>query len=192
MGSQSSVNKLGTVYALVHEPTGKIYVGSTGDIVTRIATHISNLRNHRHPCISMQNDFDQYGDGYRVYVLFQGCLCREDLREVEFLFMSLLKTRNPEIGYNDKDPSHEFSLSKCGMVKVPDHSVKEKVRQISRHEIREKTQLESRNKGITQKEIALIKEIAQIPDERQDEFLAMVKGAVIFLEHLRRHKEKGW
>lgn len=192
MGSQGRKNKLGTVYALVHVPTGKVYVGSSGDVETRITTHISKLRNHCHPCESMQKDFDNYGDGYRVYILFQGNLDREDLREVEFLFMSLLHTRNPNVGYNDKDASHDFCLARCSTIKVPDHFVKKEVSQIARREIRSQPQpAKQERKGITQEEITLIENLSKLPDHLQDRFLAMAEGAVMMLDHLRDETEKG-
>lgn len=112
--------KLCYVYALVHDATGKIYVGSTSHAIEfRLRTHISALRNHYHPNEAMQADYDKYGDGYSYYILYASSEERV-VRDKEKEFMSILHTRDPQIGYNFKDWTKDLTLDKFHRNKVPD------------------------------------------------------------------------
>lgn len=46
------------VYKLIHRKTGKVYVGSTGDIYKRMTTHALHLLNGSHPNKNIQACFD--------------------------------------------------------------------------------------------------------------------------------------
>ena len=99
----------GFVYALRHNPTGKIYVGCTRNVERRVNEHIKQLINNSHSIKAMQQDFDNYPFDYSYYVLFEA-YAAYDAFMMEKHFMSLLGTRDPEKGYNYKDNSNEFSL----------------------------------------------------------------------------------
>ena len=99
-----------TIYALRHNPTGKIYVGATGhDIEHRVREHIVALRKHRHSVALMQEDFDKYGDDYSYFTLYRTSHNLEAFK-IEKMHMDLLHTRHPEYGYNYNDITHDFSL----------------------------------------------------------------------------------
>lgn len=106
-----------TVYAIKHNPTGKVYVGSTSHFWKRITTHMLNLRANRHPVAEMQNDFNIFGDDYTVFVL-DFIKSNEDSRK-EYLWMDLLDSRNPNHGYNAKDPSARFDLDSLVGITIP-------------------------------------------------------------------------
>ena len=99
------------IYALRHNPTGKVYVGSSSNVKKRAMNHVSRLRcgTHSHP--GMQADFDRYGDDYTVYILEHLKSYAE--RDHEHLWMEALHSRDPERGYNDRDRSNGFSLEQC-------------------------------------------------------------------------------
>ena len=94
-----------TIYALQHNPTGRIYVGRTKDLETRIKAHLSALKGGKHPNELMQEDYNEYGDDYSLFVLeqFKGSP-DPDVKESERGWMDKLNTGNRRAGYNYKDP----------------------------------------------------------------------------------------
>jgi group I intron endonuclease len=49
------------VYKIVNNHNGKCYVGATKDIRARYKQHLKELRNNRHHCKRLQEDFNKYG-----------------------------------------------------------------------------------------------------------------------------------
>lgn len=49
------------VYQIVNEVNGKKYIGSSINIENRYKTHLSNLRNNKHPNKKLQNAANRYG-----------------------------------------------------------------------------------------------------------------------------------
>lgn len=99
-----------TVYAIRHNPTGKIYVGSTKHLETRLRQHISALMGGRHSIEQMQKDCDEYGADYSFCIL--ACLnCGSGffINRIESLYMTILGTRDPARGYNYKDPTTDHT-----------------------------------------------------------------------------------
>ena len=105
------------IYILKHNPTGRVYVGSSADPSSRIATHISYLRNGTHSNAGMQADFDKYGDDYSVCLA--DVICGHRDRDKEFLWMDVLNARDPEYGYNDKDHSKPASSLASEFWQIP-------------------------------------------------------------------------
>lgn len=111
--------KFPVVYVLRHNVTGKLYIGSTTDLGSRIYAHIRNLRAHRHPTAALQKDFDLYGDDLSFAIIAE---CDAgSLRRIEKLYMTILDTRNPEKGYNDQDASKGEVLSSLMFHNIPEH-----------------------------------------------------------------------
>ena len=109
-----------SVYAIRHNPTGKVYVGSTyHEVKFRVRQHIVKLRNHKHSIELMQKDFDEYGDDYSYFIVYVSNYEREAF-EREKLVMNLLRTRDPKYGYNYKEWSKDFSLDDFKEHKVPE------------------------------------------------------------------------
>lgn len=90
-----------TIYAIVHNVTHRVYVGSTKDVVSRVRTHISLLRNRKHLVEDMQDDFDDFGFDYTICILD----VIEDYhdRVKEYQWMKYLKSHIRGFGYNYKD-----------------------------------------------------------------------------------------
>lgn len=89
------------VYAIQHNKTKRIYIGSSANLETRYITHINNLRKGRHKVELMQEDYDKYGEDYSLFVL--ETINKFDDRSHEFDWMRRYKTTNKEFGYNYKD-----------------------------------------------------------------------------------------
>lgn len=59
------------IYALQYNPTKKMYIGSTVNLVSRYKDHLTRLKNGRHYSKEFQKDFDDNGkkEDFSVYVL---------------------------------------------------------------------------------------------------------------------------
>ena len=77
------------VYAIRHNVTGRVYIGSSCRVDRRFQQHISDLRCHRHPVEDMQADFDQYGEDFSMTIL-EHVATNAD-RNREYLFPALLQ-----------------------------------------------------------------------------------------------------
>lgn len=106
------MNKTGVVYALRHNPTGKIYVGSTSNLDARLHEHMAALRGNRHPVPNMQRDYNDFGEDYSVCILEENLPANTIKTKIEFLYMTLLGTRDPAKGYNYLDITSDTDLSK--------------------------------------------------------------------------------
>jgi group I intron endonuclease len=91
------------LYAIVHVPTNKAYVGSSNNIKRRLKEHLGGLRHNKHHCIYLQNAWNKYGaDQFTIKVpaLFDDLQSARDF-EQDFLdcFMdSLFNTKPSAIG----------------------------------------------------------------------------------------------
>ena len=111
------MGKPAVVYALIHEPTGKVYVGSTRQISSRIQLHMEALKRGAHKAPGMQDDYNKYGGPYTVRIL-------EVIRgsrptDMGSLWMDALGSRDPERGYNARDPSKKRDVAKLPGVAYP-------------------------------------------------------------------------
>lgn len=86
------------VYAIRHEPTGKIYVGSTHDLCSRLNSHLAALKGGYHKNEAMQKDCNERGFSYSVFVL--DFVTNFQDRNKEFLWIDALRTRLEDVGYN--------------------------------------------------------------------------------------------
>lgn len=113
-----------TIYAIRHNPTGKVYVGSSTQVDRRIRGHILNLRRGVHPVEAMQEDYYRFGEDYSFYILER---CPKDVQQLirrEYLWMDVLHTRDPERGYNYKDWTNPFDITTLPKynVQLPNHT----------------------------------------------------------------------
>jgi group I intron endonuclease len=89
------------IYAIKHNTTGRIYIGSSRDVESRIKNHICQLRIGKHNVADMQADFNEYGENFSFFVLDE-IECYED-RVKEYEWMRKLETNVRGKGYNYKD-----------------------------------------------------------------------------------------
>jgi hypothetical protein len=99
------------VYAIKHNPTGRVYVGSSKDPEERMRSHLWALRRRAHIVADMQADFDTYGDDYSCFILDTIPDIHEKDREYEWMehYGSHIRGK----GYNYKD-----RCKKMGEVKL--------------------------------------------------------------------------
>lgn len=93
------------IYAIKHNVTNRIYIGSSKNADRRIYSHLSALRGHRHKVEDMQADFDKYGEDYTITILEEINNFEEHRKEYEW--MKKYKSHIRGIGYNYKD--HVFT-----------------------------------------------------------------------------------
>ena len=89
------------IYAIRHNATDKVYIGSSCKVDKRLAQHIRDLRGHRHIVEDMQADFDKYGEDYTFTILDEISNLQEKSKEYEW--MVKYKSHIRGIGYNYKD-----------------------------------------------------------------------------------------
>lgn len=89
------------VYALRHNPTGRIYVGSSANVEKRVYHHMMLLRNGCHHVKDMQDDFAEYGEDYSVEILDEITKWQE--RTKEYYWMQKCSSCIQGIGYNYQD-----------------------------------------------------------------------------------------
>ena len=89
------------VYAIQHNITKRIYIGSTTDLDKRYRCHILDLRSGRHKVPDLQEDFINFGEDFSVFVLDEIKDFDERLKEYEWI--KKCKTYDRNIGYNYKD-----------------------------------------------------------------------------------------
>lgn len=89
------------IYAIRHEPTQKMYIGSSANVCSRFKAHISHLRRGTHPVEDMQADFDRYGGDYQLFIL--GEIQTFSERSLEYGWMIRYATYDRRHGYNYKD-----------------------------------------------------------------------------------------
>lgn len=89
------------VYAIRHNKTERIYIGSTERGVWRINDHIRLLRRGKHKNKLMQSDYDEFGEDYSFYRL--DLIPTGFQRDRESFWMDVFRTQDPRYGYNQND-----------------------------------------------------------------------------------------
>lgn len=87
------------VYKVQHLSSGKLYVGSSKDVYSRLRKHKEGLLRKSHHSIALQNAFNKYGES--AFVFEPILLCpREELLRYEQLLMDEYKSYHRNHGYN--------------------------------------------------------------------------------------------
>lgn len=95
------MDKPKVVYAIKHNVTKRIYIGSSRYPKRRFSQHLSMLRNGKHIVEDMQKDFDEYGEDFEFFIL---CTISDyQDRNKEYEFMAFFETHIRGKGYNYKD-----------------------------------------------------------------------------------------
>lgn len=61
------------IYKIVHEPTGRCYVGQSQDVERRMNDHLKSLENKKHPNEHLQNAWDKYGEEQFSFEIVEAC-----------------------------------------------------------------------------------------------------------------------
>lgn len=76
------------IYAIVHVPTRRWYVGQAKDIGLRWAVHRANLKSGKHHCTFLQRTYDKYGPEGFDWLVVERCSV-EMLDEMEQWWMDM-------------------------------------------------------------------------------------------------------
>lgn len=90
------------VYAIRHEVTNRVYIGSSCHVDRRFTEHLTALRAHRHPVEDMQADFDNYGEKFTITVVDHIASEREKDKEFDWMDKNQSWVRGVGYNYNDR------------------------------------------------------------------------------------------
>ena len=89
------------VYAIRHNITNKVYIGSSNNVDKRLYDHMSALKSGRHPVGDMQKDYNKYGDNYTFTIL--DVIKNKSEKNKEYEWAQRYQSNLREIGYNYQD-----------------------------------------------------------------------------------------
>ena len=90
------------VYAIRHNVTNRVYIGSSCHVDKRFNEHINALRAHRHRVEDMQVDFDKYGEDFTLTVLDHIATAEDRGREYDWMKKNQSYIRGVGYNYNDR------------------------------------------------------------------------------------------
>lgn len=99
-----------TIYALQHDATGKVYIGSTANPHQRFIKHCNRLKNGTHNSRQLQADYDQHEDKSLTFVELDKVRTFDE-RGKEYEWMAVYNSFDPDHGYNYADPKLPTSPS---------------------------------------------------------------------------------
>lgn len=131
------MREMKVIYAMVHNPTGKAYIGSSQHGAEwRIKQHLGQLRRGKHTNENMQADYKKYGGDYSFYIL--DVIPTAHFKDREYFWMSFFDTYNPRKGYNQKDwTSSHLKISDFPQIQVEMPEPSRKKRKVKNQQILE-------------------------------------------------------
>lgn len=90
-----------SIYEIKHLQTGRMYIGSSNDVMKRWKRHLWELQSGSHPVEEMQRDYDRYGDEYSFSIIGHIADESEDHKEYDCMLERCSNVRG--LGYNYKD-----------------------------------------------------------------------------------------
>jgi group I intron endonuclease len=109
------------IYAIVCNPTNKVYVGQSINIKVRKGKHVSDLSANKHCNQYLQNSYNKYGRSAFSFRVLENC-SKELLNEREAFWIKFYSSNNSEYGFNlrevlDSPCSKEHSEA-CGVATI--------------------------------------------------------------------------
>lgn len=98
------------VYAIRHNKTDRVYIGSSSQVDKRLKNHLTALRANKHSVEDMQSDFNNFGEDYTFTIL--DTISNFQEREKEYEWMRKYQSHKRGLGYNYKDQKWDFSPRK--------------------------------------------------------------------------------
>lgn len=98
------------VYCIRHNPTERVYIGSSANADRRIGAHISALRRGEHINEDMQADYNRYGEDYTITIL--DSIADESEKNKEYEWMKMYESNVRGKGYNYNDPKKVGEVKK--------------------------------------------------------------------------------
>ena len=90
-----------SIYAIQHNVTKRIYVGSSCRPYLRCQNHMCLLKNNKHSVEDMQDDFNKFGSDYSFFILETITEYKERRKEYEWMLQLQSHIRGK--GYNYKE-----------------------------------------------------------------------------------------
>lgn len=88
------------VYKFTNIVTGKVYIGSSSNIIRRYENHIHSLRGNRSDLVKLQNSVNKYGICNFTFSITEFVDDIKDLLEREEYWITFYDSTNQEKGYN--------------------------------------------------------------------------------------------
>jgi len=88
--------KLSGIYAIVNKVNNKSYIGSSKNILSRWKSHIEEMNKRTHYC----NEFNHLELNQLDFIVLHYPVDVKDLVKLEYNYINLFNTNNPEFGYN--------------------------------------------------------------------------------------------
>lgn len=98
------------VYCIRHNPTDRVYIGSSSNVDRRIGAHISALRRGTHINEDMQADYNRHGEDYTITIL--DVIESREASVKEYEWMKKYESTVRGKGYNYNDPKDIGALEK--------------------------------------------------------------------------------
>lgn len=89
------------VYAIRHNVTDRVYIGSSCNVDRRFKQHLYALQAHTHVVDDMQKDYDEHGEDFTLTIL--DTINDESEIEKEYEWMDKYQSFTRGVGYNYKD-----------------------------------------------------------------------------------------
>ena len=89
------------VYAIRHNATDRVYIGSSLNVDRRFKQHLYALQAHTHVVDDMQKDYDEHGEDFTLTIL--DTINDESEIEKEYEWMDKYQSFTRGVGYNYKD-----------------------------------------------------------------------------------------
>ena len=91
-----------TIYAIRCKNNGRLYIGRTTNLNSRLQTHFAELKREKHNSKLMIEDFKKYGkDNLEVYVIEENVTY--EVRKKEYEYMRKYNSFDEKYGYNRGD-----------------------------------------------------------------------------------------
>ena len=87
------------IYIIKNTVNGKVYIGSSTNVVRRRQTHFAQLRKNKHHNPHLQSAFNKYGKDSFEYAVLQYCSVEELIR-IEDFYINHYRAMDRERGYN--------------------------------------------------------------------------------------------
>ena len=88
------------VYKIENKINGKLYIGSSVNIESRLKSHIKELNNNSHNNNYLQNAWNKYGENNFIFEVIEVVEDKNYLREREQYYIDIYKVTDHSIGYN--------------------------------------------------------------------------------------------
>lgn len=112
------------IYKITCLRSGKIYVGSSRDIKTRIRRHFAELSRKTHKNKHLQSAFNLYGESAFQWKVLEHVIKTESLQEREQFWIDETQCFRREIGYNIAISAENRTLSQETKAKMSERAKK--------------------------------------------------------------------